>query len=314
MLKRKKEDVMGKYIAKRIFYSIITIWCIITITFFLMKIIPGNPFAAEKMPNAAVKAAINKQYGFDQPLYIQYIKYLGNFIRGDFGVSYQKAGVTVNKIIADGFPYSLMIGAWSSCLVIIVGISMGIVSALRQNKLVDRITMVLSTLGSTIPSFVLATGFLYLFSKTLGLVPAFGLDEATGYIGPVLVIGAFSMAFITRLTRTSILEVLQQDYIRTARSKGLSEFRVIVKHALRNALLPVVTYVGPMIASIVTGSFVVEKVFGIPGIGKLFTESIINRDYTMIMGITTFFAVFLVITVLIVDLAYVLIDPRIKYE
>lgn len=305
---------MGKYIAKRIFYSIITIWCIITITFFLMKIIPGNPFAAEKMPNPAVKAAINEQYGFDKPLYVQYAKYLGNFVRGDFGVSYQKAGVTVNKIIGDGFPYSLTIGACASCLVVIVGISMGIASALRQNRLVDRFVMVLSTLGSTIPSFVLATGFLYLFSKTLGWVPAFGLDQATGYIGPVLVIGAFSMAFVTRLTRTSILEVLQQDYIRTARSKGLSEFRVIVKHALRNALLPVVTYVGPMIASIVTGSFVVEKVFGVPGIGKLFTESIINRDYTMIMGITTFFAVFLVITVLVVDLAYVLIDPRIKYE
>lgn len=305
---------MGKYIAKRIFYSIITIWCIITITFFLMKIIPGNPFAAEKMPNPAVKAAINEQYGFDKPLYVQYAKYLGNFVRGDFGVSYQKAGVTVNKIIGDGFPYSLTIGACASCLVVIVGISMGIASALRQNRLVDRFVMVLSTLGSTIPSFVLATGFLYLFSKTLGWVPAFGLEQATGYIGPVLVIGAFSMAFVTRLTRTSILEVLQQDYIRTARSKGLSEFRVIVKHALRNALLPVVTYVGPMIASIVTGSFVVEKVFGVPGIGKLFTESIINRDYTMIMGITTFFAVFLVITVLVVDLAYVLIDPRIKYE
>ncbi len=305
---------MGKYIAKRIFYSIITIWCIITITFFLMKIIPGNPFAAEKMPNPAVKAAINEQYGFDKPLYVQYAKYLGNFVRGDFGVSYQKAGVTVNKIIGDGFPYSLTIGACASCLVVIVGISMGIASALRQNRLVDRFVMVLSTLGSTIPSFVLATGFLYLFSKTLGWVPAFGLDQATGYIGPVIVIGAFSMAFVTRLTRTSILEVLQQDYIRTARSKGLSEFRVIVKHALRNALLPVVTYVGPMIASIVTGSFVVEKVFGVPGIGKLFTESIINRDYTMIMGITTFFAVFLVITVLVVDLAYVLIDPRIKYE
>lgn len=305
---------MAKYIAKRIFYSIITIWCIITITFFLMKIIPGDPFAAEKLPNAAVKAAISKQYGFDQPLYVQYAKYLGNFIQGDFGVSYQKAGVTVNKIIGDGFPYSLMIGAWASCLIIIVGVSMGIASALRQNKIVDRLTMLLSTLGSTIPSFVLATGFLYLFSKTLGLVPAFGVDEPAGYIGPVIVISAFSMAFITRLTRTSILEVLQQDYIRTARSKGLSEFRVIVKHALRNALLPVVTYVGPMIASIVTGSFVIEKVFGIPGIGKLFTESIINRDYTLIMGITTFFAVFLVITVLVVDVAYVLIDPRIKYE
>lgn len=305
---------MAKYITKRIFYSIITIWCVITITFFLMKIIPGDPFASEKLPNAAVRAAMNQQYGFDQPLYLQYVKYLGNFLHGDFGVSFQKAGLTVNKIIGDGFPYSLTIGAWATCLVVIVGVNMGIASALRQNKLVDRLTMALSTLGSTIPSFVLATGFLYLFSKTLGWVPAFGVDKWSGYIGPVVIIGAFSMAFITRLTRTSILEVLQQDYIRTARAKGLSEFTVITKHALRNALLPVVSYLGPMIASIVTGSFVVEKVFGIPGIGKLFTESIINRDYTLIMGITTFFAVFLVFTVLVVDIAYVLIDPRIKYE
>ncbi len=305
---------MAKYITKRVIYSIITIWVIITITFFLMKVIPGDPFSADKMPNAAVREAIFEQYGFDQPLYVQYGKYLQNFIHGDFGVSYQKAGLTVSKIIGDGFPYSLVIGAWASCLVIFVGISMGIVSALKQNKLIDKATMVMSTLGSTIPSFVLATGFLYLFSATLGWAPSFGVDELAGYIGPVLVIGAFSMAFVTRLTRTSILEVLQQDYIRTARSKGISEFNVITKHALKNALLPVITYVGPMVASIVTGSFVVEKVFGIPGIGKLFTESIINRDYTLIMGITSFFATFLVITVLVVDIAYVLIDPRIKFE
>ncbi|WP_372999683.1 ABC transporter permease, partial [Lutispora sp.] len=182
------------------------------------------------------------------------------------------------------------------------------------NKLIDRFVMILATLGATIPSFVLATGFLYLFSSVLGWVPSFGIENPRGYIGPVLVIGAFSMSFITRLTRTSILDVMQQDYIRTARSKGISEFKVIGKHALRNALLPIVTYIGPMIASIVTGSFVIEKVFGIPGIGSLFTTSILNRDYTLIMGTTVFFAVFLVITILVVDILYVFIDPRIKYE
>ena len=269
---------MLKYVLKRILSALVTIFFIITITFFLMKAIPGNPFAAEKMPNPEIEAAMMAKYGLDQPLWKQYIIYLGNFLRGDFGVSYTKAGLTVNKVIADGFPFSL------------------------------------STLGSTIPSFVLATGFLFLFSKTLGLVPAFGVDEVAGYIGPVLVIGAFPLSFITRLTRTSLVEVQQQDYIRTARSKGISEFKVIYKHALRNALLPVVTYIGPMVASIVTGSFVIETVFGIPGVGQLFTDSIVNRDYPLIMGITVFFAVLLVLAVLIVDLVYVLIDPRIKLD
>ena len=279
---------MLKYFIKRILSALITVFFIITITFFLMKAIPGDPFASEKMPNPEVRAAMMAKYGLDKPLLTQYLIYLGNFIRGDFGVSYTKAGITVNKVIGDGFPYSLAIGIYASLLVVFAGILFGAVCALRQNKLVDRIFMVLATIGATIPSFVLATGFLFLFSKTLGLVPSFGVDSWTGYIGPVLVIGAFPLSFITRLTRTSLLEVQQQDYIRTARSKGISEFKVIYKHAMRNALLPVVTYIGPMVASIVTGSFVIEKVFGIPGVGSLFTTSIVNRDYPLIMGITVF--------------------------
>ena len=174
--------------------------------------------------------------------------------------------------------------------------------------------MVLSTLGSTIPSFVFATLYLFLFSKILGLVPAFGVKPWTGYIGPVLVTAVFSMAFVTRLMRTSMIEELNQDYIRTARAKGISEFKVVAKHAMRNAILPVVTYVGPMIAMVVTGSFVIEKVFGIPGIGSLFTSSVLTRDYTLIMGITVFFSVFLVFCTLVVDILYVFVDPRIKYE
>jgi oligopeptide transport system permease protein len=305
---------MKKYIIKRIFSAVLTILFIITITFFLMKAIPGDPFNADKMPNGAIREAIFAKYGLDKPVYVQYFKYLSNFIKGDFGVSYTKQGLTVDRIIREGFPYSLMIGVYACTLIIIVGISMGIICALRQNKLIDKIAMVMATLGATIPSFVLATGFLYLFSSVLGWVPSFGVDDPKGYIGPVIVIGAFSMSFITRLTRTSILETMQQDYIRTARAKGISEFKVIGKHALRNALLPIVTYIGPMVASIVTGSFVIEKVFGIPGIGSLFTISILNRDYTLIMGTTVFFAVFLVFTILIVDILYVFIDPRIKYE
>ena len=304
---------MLKYFLKRIVSSVITIFMIITITFFLMKAIPGNPFADEKMPNPEIRAAMMEKYGLNKPVIEQYFVYLGNFIRGDFGVSYTRAGITVNKVIADGFP-SLTIGLYASLIVVFAGIGFGVMCALNQNKFIDRFFMVLSTLGATIPSFVLATGFLFIFSKTLGWVPAFGVDTAAGYIGPIVVIGAFSLSFITRLTRTSLLEVQQQDYIRTARSKGISEFKVTYKHALRNALLPVITYVGPMVASIVTGSFVIEKVFGIPGVGSLFTNSIINRDYPLIMGITVFFAILLIISVLIVDFIYVLVDPRIKLD
>ena len=187
-------------------------------------------------------------------------------------------------------------------------------AALKQNKVFDRATMVLATLGATVPSFVIATGYLYIFSKKLSLVPAFGLESPLGYIGPAIAIGVFSLSYVTRLTRSSLLEVLQQDYIRTARAKGLSEVVVIVKHGLRNALIPIVTYLGPMLAGILTGGFVAEKVFGVAGIGQLFTTSITSRDYTMIMGITVFFAILLIAAVLIVDIVYVIIDPRIKFE
>ena len=235
-------------------------------------------------------------------------------MHGDFGISFMKKGITTNDIISAGFPYSLAIGICASLVILGFGIFFGIIAALRQNKFVDRVLMVLSTLGATIPSFVFATGFLYLFSKILGWVPSFGVNSWKGYIGPVIVSALFSLAYVVRLTRTSTLDVLNQDYIRTARAKGLPEWKVLGKHALRNALLPVVTYIGPMFAALITGSFVVEKVFGIPGIGNLFTNSILNRDYTLIMGITVFFSVILVICILVVDILYVLIDPRIKYQ
>lgn len=305
---------MAKYLIKRIAAALVTLWFVITLTFALMKAMPGSPFASEQMSEPAIREAMNRKYGLDDPLFVQYMRILGGYVMGDFGVSYQKVGLTTNEVIAAGLPYSLRIGILGSMVVIIGGVAFGIAAALRQNKLIDRFLMLLSTLGSTIPSFVFATGFLYLFSKHLGWVPSFGLPNWKGYIGPSLVIGVFSFAFVTRLMRTSMLDVLGQDYIRTARAKGISEFKVIGKHAMRNAMLPVVTYIAPMFASILTGSFVIEKVFGIPGIGKLFTESITNRDYTLIMGMTVFFSVLLVSCILIVDVVYVFIDPRIKYE
>ncbi len=305
---------MAKYIVKRIISAIITIWFILTLTFILMNSIPGDPMSTGKALQPQVEAAVKAKYGLDKPLIEQYLTYLKNYAQGDFGVSFQKIGLTTNQIISDGFPYSLKIGAWSSLFIVVVGISFGIISALKQNKIPDRVMMIISTLGATVPSFVFATLFLYVFNRKLGLVPSFGVGTWKHYIGPVLCIGMFSLAYVTRLTRTSVLDVLQQDYIRTARAKGLSEGVVIIKHALRNALIPVVTYLGPMIAALITGSFVVEKVFGIAGIGSLFTTSITNRDYTLIMGITVFFGIFIVIATLIVDILYVFIDPRIKYD
>ena len=305
---------MIRYIVNRVIAALVTIWFIMTLTFFLMNAIPGDPFASEKMADPLLIQAMKEKYGLDKPLAFRYVKYINDYVHGDFGVSFTKTGITTNDIIAAGFPYSLAIGVWASALVIVAGIVLGIVAALRQNKPSDRFLMLLSILGATIPSFVFATGFLLLFSKTLGWTPAYGVAQWKGYIGPVVVSALFPLAFVVRLMRTSMLDVLHQDYIRTARAKGLSEFKVLGKHALRNAVLPVVTYLGPMFAALITGSFVVEKVLGIPGIGNLFTNSILNRDYTMIMGITVFFAMLLVVCVLVVDILYVIIDPRISYE
>ena len=305
---------MIRYILKRVVAALITIWFIMTLTFVLMYAIPGSPISTEKVYDVALQQALEEKFGLNKPLHERYVKCLVDYAHGDFGISYLKIGLTTNEIIASGFPYSLRIGIYASGLIVLFGIAAGILAALRQNRFVDRFLMVLSTLGSTIPSFVFATLYLFLFSKILGLVPAFGVKPWTGYIGPVLVTSVFSMAFVTRLMRTSMIEELNQDYIRTARAKGISEFKVVAKHAMRNATLPVVTYVGPMIAMVVTGSFVIEKVFGIPGIGSLFTSSVLTRDYTLIMGITVFFSVFLVFCTLVVDILYVFVDPRIKYE
>lgn len=305
---------MLRYVVKRVFSAIITIWFIMTLTFILMNAIPGDPFASEKMSDPVIIANMKAKYGLDKPPLEQYGMYLWNYLHGDFGISFMKKGITTNDIIAAGFPYSLNIGIWASGVILIFGVFFGIIAALRQNKFIDRVLMVFSTLGATIPSFVFATGFLFLFSKILKLVPSYGVDNWKGYIGPVVVSALFSMAYVVRLTRTSTLDVLNQDYIRTARAKGLPEWKVLGKHALRNAILPIVTYIGPMFAALITGSFVVEKVFGIPGIGNLFTNSILNRDYTLIMGITVFFSIILVICTLVVDILYVLIDPRIKYQ
>jgi oligopeptide transport system permease protein len=291
---------------------LITLFLVITITFFLMHAIPGGPFTREKPLPPKVIEALEAKYKLDQPLWKQYVDYLKGVVTFDLGPSFQRVGVTVNELIAKGFPVSAKIGGGSILLVLLVGIPLGVISALKQNKWQDQVVMVLATLGVTIPSFVMATLIIYIFSSKLGWLPSHGLTSWKHMIGPMIALGGFSLSFVARLTRSSMLEVLQQDYIRTARAKGLSEFVVVGKHALKNALIPVVSYIGPTIAAILTGSFVVEKIFAIPGLGKHFVESVGNRDYTVLMGVTIFYAAFLVLMILIVDILYGFIDPRIK--
>ena len=303
---------MGRFLLNRTVTMLITLFLIITITFFLMHAIPGGPFTREKPLPPAVLEALNKKYHLDDPLWKQYLDYLKGVATFNLGPSFQKVGVTVNDLIREGFPATAKIGGGSILLIIILGIPIGIISALKQNKWQDQFVMIFATLGVTIPSFVMATGIIYIFSAKLGWLPSNGLTSWKHLIGPIIALGGFSLSFVARLTRSSMLEVMQQDYIRTARAKGLSEFKVIGKHALKNALIPVVTYMGPMIANLLTGSFVVEKIFAIPGMGKHFVESVNNRDYTVLMGFTVFYAMFPIVMVLIVDILYGLIDPRIK--
>lgn len=303
---------MARFLANRTISMLITLFLVITITFFLMHAIPGGPFTREKPLPPAVIEALEAKYKLDQPLWKQYLDYLKGVVTFDLGPSFQRVGVTVNQLIKEGFPASAKIGSGAVLLVIVLGIPLGIISALKQNKWQDQVVMIIATLGVTIPGFVMATLIIYFFSSKLGWLPSHGLTTWKHMIGPVIALGGFSLSFVARLTRSSMLEVLQQDYIRTARAKGLSEFVVVAKHALKNALIPVVTYIGPMIAGILTGSFVIERIFAIPGIGKHFVESVGNRDYTVLMGITIFYAAFLILMILIVDILYGFIDPRIK--
>ncbi len=303
---------MKSFYLKRFFSMLVTIILITTLTFAMMHSIPGGPFTRERPVPPAILQALNEKYDLDKPVPVQYLMYMKGLLKGDLGPSYSKIGTSVDDLIKSGFPTSAKVGLLASLVIVVLGIPLGVISALKQNKPIDYFVMFMATLGITVPSFVIATLIIYFFAGRLGWIPSFGLSTARSYIGPVIALAGYSLAFVTRLTRSSMLEVLRQDYIRTARANGIKEFTVIFKHAVRNALIPVITYVGPMVAGILTGSFVVEKIFAIPGLGRHFVESVTNRDYTTIMGVTVFYAVFYLITVFIVDIMYSLIDPRIK--
>lgn len=305
---------MAKYILKRIATSIITLWAVITITFFMLRLLPGGPFTGERNIPEAIMQNLEVKYGLDKPLFEQYGLYLKNLLQGDLGESMKYAGKEVSEIISYSFPSSAKLGVVVISIALIFGITLGIIAALKYNSWPDSLCMVLATLGVTIPSFVLATVLMYIFGVKYKLLPVTGLNSPVSYILPALALGGYSIAFISRLTRSKLLETLNSDYIRTARAKGVSGFKVIVKHALRNTLISIITYLGPLIAGILTGSFVVEKIFAIPGLGREFVNTISNRDYTVIMGVTVFYSSILIICNLLVDLLYGIIDPRIKLD
>ena len=300
------------YIIKRIFNAFIVLWIVITITFFLMHAIPGGPFTAEKSLPPYVLHSIEERYKLNDPLYKQYGDYLCNLVQGDLGPSFKYPGRSVNDIIKDGFPVSFKLGIEAILIAIIIGIPAGILAGVKKDKWQDRAVNFFTTLGVAVPSFVVAALLIYVLSTKLHLLPAAMWNGWRYEIMPALALSGMPMSFIARLTRSSMLDILSQDYIKTARAKGLSWSKVLIKHALPNSLIPVVTYLGPMTASILTGSFVIETIFAIPGLGQYFVTSIYNRDYTVILGVAIFYSVIVIVLNMVVDLLYPLLDPRIK--
>ena len=302
------------YIGKRLLLAVLTIWVVITVTFFVMHAVPGDPFTSEKALPEAAKARLEEKFGLDKPLHEQYLNYLKDIVTDlDFGPSLKKDGMMVQDIIMDGLKTSAKLGVIAAGIAVVCGVVLGSVAALRRNKFIDRAIMVLTTAFVSIPSFIMGTLLLYTFAVLFNLVPANGASTS-GLILPVITLSLSPMAHITRLTRSSMLDVLGQDYIRTAKAKGVSGVRIIFGHALKNSLIPVITYLGPMLAYIVTGSLVVEKIFAVPGIGRAFVNSITNRDYTLIMGTTIVLATLIVVMNLVGDIMYKVVDPRINLE
>ncbi|MFC6334954.1 ABC transporter permease [Paenibacillus septentrionalis] len=303
---------MVRYTIKKVLYMLLSLFVLASATFFLMKAIPGNPFQSEKNIPPAIQERLMERYGFDKPVWEQYLNYMGNLLKLDLGTSMKQQYVTVESVIKNGFGYSLQLGALAILVSIVVGVLLGLIAALNHRKFLDGFTIFIAVLGVSIPNFVVASALQYIFGVQLRWFSVTGLYGPLDYVLPVIALSFLPTAFIARLTRSSMIEVLSADYIKTARSKGLSGRVILVKHALRNAILPVVTYVGPMTANIITGSVIVEQIFGIGGLGKDFVNSITNRDYTLIMGLTLFYAVILMIARLITDIAYGFVDPRIK--
>jgi oligopeptide transport system permease protein len=306
---------MFRIILNRLLWTIPVLWLVATVTFFLMYAAPGSPWDAKsargKFLDPSLEASFNRRYGLDKPVWEQYALYLKNAAQFNFGTSYQQEGTPVKDIIMRGFPYSAKIGVLAFILALVIGIPIGILAALKQNTMVDYFSLLVATVGYTVPSFVLAIFCLVLFAVKLQWVPVL-FNDWRGYILPSLVLGIGSSAFLARLTRASMLEVMSQDHVRTARAKGLKYRMVVMRHIVRNGMIPVLTILGPALAALVTGTIIIERVFGVPGMGYLFITSITSRDYPVIMGTTLFYAFWVVLGNLLVDITYVLADPRIR--
>ena len=314
-----------KFLIKRIAMGLVTLWLVITITFFLIHMLPGDPFQSEKAIPPKVKENLMAKYHLDRPLGEQYVEYLKNIAKGDLGASMKVRGRTVNDVINKSFFVSADLGARSIIFALVLGIPLGIIAALKRGKYQDKLSMIIAIIGISVPSFVLAglmqKYFVDIHNGILienGFLPEFfrirlsGWDSPEKKILPVVALGLYTVALIARLLRDKMIEVMGQDYIRLAIAKGVKPKNIVFKHALRNAILPIITIMGPTIAAVLTGSFVIEKMFSIPGLGKYFVDSINDRDYTMVLGVTVFYAIFFIIMMILVDIIYVLVDPKIK--
>ena len=306
---------MAKYIVKRALIGVVTLFALATITFFMMHIIPGSPFAGEtsRLP-ASVRETLIESYGLDQPLTTQFATYLKNVLHGDFGTSLNRRGRDVVDIVLTGLPATASLGIVAFCIALSVGVFLGTAAAFSKQKWVSGAVAFLSTIGVSVPSFLLALLMMLVFGVLLGWLPIVGLSSWQHYIMPSIALALSPIAMITRLVRTSLMEVMRQDYMVLARSKGTSELKVIIRHALKNALVPVITYAGPLIATLLTGSFVVETLFSVPGIGAEFVNSVSNRDYTLIMALTIFYGSFIIIANIVTDLITAAMDPRIRLK
>lgn len=302
-----------RYIVKRILLAAVSLFAIVTITFFLMNLMPGDPFMSEKASEEN-RAILIAKYGLDQPVYVQYGKYLQNLFHGDMGTSYVlQKGRAVRDIITESFAVSMQLGLKALVIAIILGIFLGCVSGLCKDRLPDGIIRVLSSMGISMPGYVVASGLMLLLAVSLKVLPV-NFNKPGGAIMPIMTLALYPTSYLTRLTRASILEVMNQDYLRTERAKGMSEFVVVFIHALKNSLIPVITYLGPLTASILTGGFVAESVFNVPGLGRYFVSSISSRDYTMIMGVTIFYSALIIMMNLVCDILYKIVDPRITLD
>lgn len=302
---------MARYILRRCVIALFTLLVLVTIIFVLVRLLPGDPFISEK-GNATIQAQMHAYYGLDKPLLEQWATYMGRLFKGNLGLSLRYAGRTVNDAIAQSFPYSASLGLRALSLALAVGILLGTISAQKAGKTIDYICVLIAIIGVSVPDFIVGVVMQLIFAVKLGWFPA-GLWRGPKYtVLPVVALSLYTIAIVTRLLRSSMLEVINQDYILTAKAKGLSRFEIIWRHQLRNAILPVVTIMGPLTAAVLTGTFVIEKIYAIPGMGKFYVQSISDQDYTMVLGVSLFYGMFLVIANLVVDVLYGIIDPRIK--